>query len=232
MFTKGIMKQRCRILFWGLAVLGTTCSAGASTINFTTGNFSVSGLGDENNSGFDKISITGLSGTAAGVDSSNPQTATIATLTFQSGLNCIVCSPNPSGSAIIDFTFAGNTQQLAIPYLITLSALPGPDRLDLSGGALLSFPMGGGQTLVIDSVAFTMSSAGVLKTGNLTATFSVSGAQPPATPEPATLLMFLTGLGAIVYFKGIRAANVRATASALSCGRPATPARKTPFAKT
>jgi len=195
-----------KTMFLAALAAGMSFSANASTIGFTSGSYSVDGLGDEKKTGFDKFSITGItSGSVTGVDNSNPQTATIGTMSFEAAWNCLICTPDPTGSATINFTFGSSTQQLILPFHLNLSPSPGMDTLNLLASEPIFFDLGNRQTLEVTTSAVSLTSGvgGGVGAADLTASFAIVGAggAPTPNPEPATALLLLTGAAGIAMYR-------------------------------
>ncbi len=181
----------------------------AQTINFSTGNFHMTGIGADatggvNGSGdaYDILDFTGMA--EAPLDVSVPVTADIGSLAFTIGPNCELgtCAIGNKTSPATNFTVNGVTQQFTLPFAWDLSEVA--DTVTFSKPAPLLFNLAGGAKVSIDFLTPGVLSAGEFDTPvteHVQAKFTFT----PAVPEPAAYGMLLAGLvvvGAVARRRG------------------------------
>lgn len=173
----------------------------AQTINFSTGNFHMTGIGADasggaNGSGdaYDILDFTGLA--TAPLDVSVPVTADIGSLAFTIGPNCEfgTCAIGNKTSPATNFTVNGVTQQFTLPFFWDVSETA--DTVTFSKPAPLLFNLAGGAKVTVDFLT-----PGVLSTGEfdtpVTEHVQAKFTFTPAVPEPAAYGMLLAGLAVV-----------------------------------
>jgi hypothetical protein len=172
-----------------------------STSTAPGGTLTLSAIGDEIGSPYDQIILS---------DSGGSLTTTgdykINTLQFVVGGNCYSCNLTPNGTISEQLTIDGVTQTLLVPWSW---ASTGPtDTLYIGAGPSLTFA---GWTVSLLG-NFALSSGGGPVTVDLMAQF----VDPPtrATPLPAALPLFASGLGALGVFSWRRKRKGAAVAAA------------------
>lgn len=158
----------------------------AQATQFSSGNASISGLGDEINSGYDTFSIVGLNGNW---DTGNPQT--IAGLTFTAAYNCNACTSTPTGLLGFSLQVGSVTETANVAW--GWSSIGSADILDVTAPSDLTFVQANGE---VDVVSFqgtlSLVSTGGPVSENLMASVEV--------PEPASMALIgagIAGLGII-----------------------------------
>ncbi len=139
-----------------------------------------------------KLVIAGASGDITG---SGTSTIALNTLTFTAGVNAIVPAVyNGVYSFTENVTVDGVTKSLTVPFNLSINY---SDTLTIVGGTILSFLVGANVwNLALNGLTIGPNSGGS-EIGLLTAQISDP---PAATPLPAALLLFGTGLGAMGLF--------------------------------
>jgi hypothetical protein len=163
-------------------------------------------LGDTLGTGFDKLTIQAASGDITTLATS---TITLNALTFTAGVNAIVPAIyNGVYSFTENVTVGGVTQVLTVPFNLSINS---SDTLTIAGGTTLSFLVGANVwNLVLNGLTIGPNSGGS-EVGYLTAQISDP---PAATPLPAALLLFGTGLGAMGIFGRRRKLKASAVSAA------------------
>jgi PEP-CTERM motif-containing protein len=158
----------------------------AQATQFSSGNASISGLGDEIDSGYDTFSITGLNGNW---DTGNWQT--LAGLTFTAAYNCNACALTPTGLLGFSLQVGSITETANVAW--GWSSIGWADILDVTAPSDLTFIQATGE---VDVVAFqatpSLVSTGDPVSENLMASVEV--------PEPASMALLgagFAGLGMI-----------------------------------
>lgn len=189
-----------RTVALGAVLTGAAIAAqAATTIDFSTSSFSMTGIGADNTPGtdntFDQLNFTGVN--TSGFDVSVPVDAVIGTFDFATGFNCSgpdTCGIGNYTTPSIDFTVNGVTKQFSYPFFwnvtdvadtITFSQ-PAPLTFDLAGGAKLTVSFYTPGTLSDEDAAPVM-------TESATARFTVT----PAVPEPETYALLFAGMGVV-----------------------------------
>jgi hypothetical protein len=157
-------------------------------------------LNDGYASTYDTLQLTGTAGTVM-IAPGSSVTVAISDVTFTDGYSCSTnCSAVAiqTGSAVFTAIINGMAQSLSVPYKACLSAFSGScapgadDTIQLFASAPLSFTLADGNTLVLTSLDMAQLvgnfNGGMPSTGVLDATFSV------VTPEPASMLLYGTGI--------------------------------------
>jgi len=160
-------------------------NAVASPISFSTGNYSVAGLGDEIGSSFDMLSLTGLIDTTT-----SPSVAIIGTYAFNVGGNCYACTLTPSGSTTgFGMTIGAQTNDILFPWSW---ASTGPvDTITIGAAAPVTFWNIDGENVTVTGLSIgALSSTGGITSGNVLASFDAT-----PVPEPESYAMMLAGLG-------------------------------------
>jgi hypothetical protein len=196
------MQRQHVVIFARILALAVTCiafagSALADPITFTTGNYSITGIGAEFQTTFDSFTITGLSGTL------NPTPALtgsidIGTYAFTVGPNCYACTATPSGFTTgFTATFGTATQNILLPW--SWSSTGPVDSLLVGNSAPVAFTVGS-QTLTLNALSLgDLSSGGGTVSGDILASYSLRPAASAAlsvsnVPEPRSLALFAAGL--------------------------------------
>jgi len=163
---------------------GTSYAATYSTSTAPGGVLTLSAIGDEIGSPYDQVILSDFSSTLTTTGDYK-----INTLQFVVGPNCYSCNLTPNGTISEQLTIDGVTQTLLVPWSW---ASTGPtDTLYIGAGPSLTFA---GWTVSLLG-NFALSSGGGPVTVDLMAQF----VDPPtrATPLPAALPLFASGLGAL-----------------------------------
>jgi hypothetical protein len=161
----------------------------------------LSAIGDEIGSPYDQVILSDFSSTLTTTGDYK-----INTLQFVVGGNCYSCNLTPNGTISEQLTIDGVTQTLLVPWSW---ASTGPtDTLYIGAGPSLTFA---GWTVSLLG-NFALSSGGGPVTVDLMAQF----VDPPtrATPLPAALPLFASGLGALGVFSWRRKRKGAAVAAA------------------
>ena len=148
-------------------------------------------LGDTLGTGFDKLDIAGVTGTIG----SDPSTIILNKLTFTAGVNATVPADyNNKYSFTETVTIGTGTGTLVVPFNLSINY---SDTLTVIGGTTLSILVGANLwNLVVNGLTIGPNSGGP-EIGYLTAQVSDP---PAATPLPAALVLFGSGLGAMGLF--------------------------------
>jgi len=178
------------ILRLGAAALACAAFAGAAhAVDIHVGSYVQTGIGAEFATPYDTFRFVGGNVTVAA--SPMPAVVTLGSYSFEVGPNCYSCTLTPSFDAVIDLTIDGVTRPFDLPYgwyssgpndFLTFSA-PKPVTFDFDSLGLV--------TIAIDALP-NLSSSGATIYGNVTATVTTT-----PVPEPTTLALFVSGLGAI-----------------------------------
>jgi hypothetical protein len=165
-------------------------------------------LGDKIGSGFDQLQIQG----ATGPIDSNTTSIVLNTLTFTAGVNAIVPASynNMSFSENLKIATGSNGPSgsgiLTVPFNLIISYA---DTLTIVGGTKLSIPVGSSiWNIVVNSLTIGPNGGGSI-TKSLTAQIS----DPVATPLPAALVLFGSGLGAMELLRRRRKSRGRAVSA-------------------
>jgi hypothetical protein len=171
------------LVSFGPAANALTYSTSGAAEQFSLGNT----LGVVSN--YDQLQVLGANGNIG------PNTTTIL-------LNTLKFNVGPNAIAPADYTFSfaenvtigGVTKQLVVPFNLSINY---SDTLTIIGGTTLSFLVGGSLwNMVVNELTIGPNSGG-WETGLLTAQISDP---PAATPLPAALVLFGSGLGAMGLF--------------------------------
>ena len=174
----------------GAAVLALAASAGAAhAVDIHVGSYEQTGIGAEFPTPYDTFRFVGSTVTVAA--SPSPTVVTLGNYTFDVGPNCFSCASKLSFDASIDLTIDGVTQAFELPFTWHSSgpndfltfAKPEPVTFDFDSLGLVR--------IVIDPPP-KLSSRGGTVYGAMTATVTAT-----PVPEPTTLALVLSGLGAI-----------------------------------
>lgn len=184
----------------------TSFAPAANALSYsTTGSPTQFSLGDEIGilSIFDVLQTKGASGTNL---SSNTDIL-LNKLTFTAGFNgWLPASYNYSFTEKV--TIGSGTATLTVPFTISINAL---DTLKILGGTTISILTNGNVWNVVVN-ALTMSNPGGTETASLFAHVTES---PAATPLPAALVLFGSGLGAMGFFTRRRKSKTSAVSAGL-----------------
>jgi hypothetical protein len=157
----------------------------------TSGALGQGSLGDTLGTGFDTLDIQSASGTI------DPGTTkiTLNTLTFTAGVNATAPAVYNGIFSFAETMMIGSgSGTLTVPFNLSINY---SDTLTIVGGAALSILVGADlYHIVVNGLALGPNSGGAL-TGSLTAQVSES---PAATPLPAALVLFGSGLAAMGLF--------------------------------
>jgi hypothetical protein len=178
----------------------TYSTSGALT---ATNDFTLYQLGDTIGSSFDQLKVAGVTGT---VDQNAP--IVLNNLTFTAGVNATVPAANQNFSFTENVTIDGVTATVTVPFKLSIDYA---DTLNVLGGTTFSMLVGANYWNIVLS-ALTMGPNGG---GALTANLMAQISDPPAaTPLPAALLLFGSGLGAMGLFGRRRKLKASAVAGA------------------
>jgi len=171
------------------ALAGAAVAGSANALDVQVGSYEQTGIGAEFATPYDTFHFVGAALTIAA--SPVPAVVTLGSYSFEVGPNCYSCTLTPSYDAMIDLTIDGVTQQFDLPYAWYSS---GPnDFLTFSTPkpVVFDFDSLGLVTIAIDAPP-TLSGSGGAIYGSMTATVTTT-----PVPEPTTLALFASGLGAI-----------------------------------
>jgi len=171
------------------ALVGAAFAGSAHAIDIHVGSYARTGIGAEFATPYDTFSVVGDSLTVAA--SPLPAVVTLGSYTFEVGPNCYSCTLTPSFDASIDVTVDGVTHPFDLPFAWHSS---GPnDFLTFSTPTPVTFDFDslGLVTIAVDAPPLLWSS-GATVYGTLTATVTTT-----PVPEPTTLALFVSGIGAI-----------------------------------
>jgi hypothetical protein len=183
-------------LLAGVTFLSFGSAANALTYT-TSGTPQQISLGDTLGTDFDKLDIQGVTGTIS------PGPITLNTLTFTAGVNADVAADYNNLSFAENVTIGAGAGTLTVPFNLSINYT---DTLMIVGGATLSILVGSDLwTLVVDGL--TISNDG---SGPISASLTAQVSESAATPLPAALVLFGSGLGALGLF-GRRRKRVTAT---------------------
>lgn len=178
------------ILRLAVAALALAASAGAAhAVDIHVGSYEQTGIGAEFPTPYDTFRFVG--DTVAVAASPVPAVVTLGNYTFDVGPNCTSCTSKLSFDAWIDLTIDGVTQAFELPFTWHSSgpndfltfAKPKPVTFDFDSLGLVR--------IVIDPLP-KLSSRGGTVHGAMTATVTAT-----PVPEPTTLALVVSGLGAI-----------------------------------
>ena len=142
-------------------------------------------------SNFDQLKIDGTTGTIG----PNTSTITLNTLTFTAGVNALVPAVyNNLFSFTESVTIDGSTGTLVVPFNLSINF---SDILTIVGGTKLSILVGSNIWNIVVNGLTIGPNFGGSETALLTAQISDP---PSATPLPAALVLFGSGLGAMGLF--------------------------------
>ena len=162
----------------------------ANAVSYTTSGFSLSGLGDTMNSGYDY-----LNGTAVTGDLSDPSTIVLNSLSFTVGINATIPQYYQNKYSISETMTVGSaSQQISIPFNLDISY---SDTLTIVGGTTFAFLDAGTLWQVVVNGMTLGPNPGGTMTGLLTAQVTDPVSQAPL---PAALPLFASGLGAMGLF--------------------------------
>ncbi len=172
-----------------VALVGAAAVGSAHAIDIQVGSYAKTGLGAEFATPYDTFTFVGDAVTVAA--SPAPAVITLGSYAFEVGPNCYGCTLTPSFDAMIDLTIDGVTQPFDLPYAWYSSGpsdfltfgKPDPVTFDFDSLGLV--------TIAVDAPP-TLSSAGGAIYGAITATVTTT-----PVPEPTTLALLVSGLGAI-----------------------------------
>jgi hypothetical protein len=192
---ENIMMRLAQLLALAIAPVLFAGNAVAGPINFTTGSYSISGIGAEFPTQYDAFQLTGLSGSVNTSIVPGAQ-VDIGSYAFTVGPNCYSCTLSPSGwTTGFTATIGGQTQSILLPWSWSSS---GPlDTLHLGNAAPITFNLNNEVLTLVALGAGDISSAGGTVNGNLYASFDFAPsalAHAAAVPEPRSLALFGAGL--------------------------------------
>lgn len=176
-------------VFAGLTL--TSFGSAAHAIGYTTSSLTLTKLGDTIDSQYDQLQVAGITGSNLTANT----TADIGTLSFTAGVNATV--PHDY-TGVYSFTenvsIGGNGGSLVVPFNLNISY---SDTLTVVAGATLSILVGADfWNLAVNSLTIGPNPGGTM-VRTLTAYVTES---PAATPLPAALVLFGSGLGALGIF--------------------------------
>jgi hypothetical protein len=180
------------VVIAGSALLSFAPAANAVPYS-TTGSSTLFSLGDAigTASNYDQLQVLGTTGS---IDS-DPTSITLNTLIFTAGYNANVPADyNNVFSFTESMTIGTGTGTLIVPFNLSINY---SDTLTIVGGTTLSILVGSNiWNVVVNGLTIGPNSGGS-ETGYLTAQVSDP---PAATPLPAALVLFGTGLGVMGFF--------------------------------
>jgi hypothetical protein len=197
--------------------LATAIFAGAMLVSFgpaanavsfsTTGSATQFSLGDTlgNASIYDTLAVNAMPSTQI-----TSSTITLNQLVFTAGINALVpATYNNIFSFTENVTLGGVTETLVVPFNLSINT---SDILTINGGTTLSFLVGSNVwNLVVNGLTIGPNGGGPGEIGYLTAQVSDP---PAATPLPAALVLFGSGLGAMGLLSRRRKSRASAAAAA------------------
>jgi hypothetical protein len=185
----------------GAALLTFVPTANAVTFS-ASGAATMYGLGDTLNTQFDVLQVDAGAGSLVA-----NTTVQLNKLTFTAGINALVPAVNHyTFSESVTVAGAGS-QTLQVPFDLSIDY---SDTLTILGGQTLSFLVGANLwTLVVNGLTLGPN-PGIAQFGYLTAQVT----ETAATPLPAALLLFGSGLGAMGLFGRRRKVKASAAAAA------------------
>jgi hypothetical protein len=168
----------------------------ANALTYGTLTYSTSGsptqmkLGDTIGSTYDQLQILGVTN---GTINSDPDTILLNTLIFTAGVNATVPAAYQNFSFTEDVTIGTGSGSLTVPFNLSINY---SDTLTVIAGTTISIAVGTSLwNIVVDGLTIGPNGGGPM-TGYLMAQVS----DPRATPLPAALVLFGTGLGAMGLF--------------------------------
>jgi hypothetical protein len=172
-----------------VALAGAAVAGSAHAVDIHVGSYVQTGIGSEFATPYDTFRFVG--NTLAVAPSPTPAVVTLGSYSFENGPNCTRCKLKPSFDAWIDVTVDGVTQPFELPYTwhsagpqeFLTFAKPNPITFDFDSLGLVR--------IEIDALPKLSSSGGTVH-GTMTATVTIT-----PVPEPTTLALVLSGLGAI-----------------------------------
>jgi hypothetical protein len=152
---------------------------------------------------YDILEVLGTSGTITGT---GPSTITLNTLVFTAGPNAITPANYVNQFSFTEYVTintgtAGGTGSLTVPFNLSINT---SDTLSIVGGTL-SILVGSSVWNIVVNPLTLLPNSGGSEIALLTAQVS----DPPATPLPAAVVLFGSGLGAIELLRRRRKADTR-----------------------
>jgi hypothetical protein len=185
------MSPRPIVRFAAAALLGAAAAGSAHAVDIHVGSYVQTGIGADFATPYDSLEFVGNTVTVA--PSSLPSAVTLGAFTFDVGPTCTRCVPKLSFDASIDVTIDGVTHAIELPF--TWHSAGPSDFLTVSTPKPVTFDFDslGLVTISIDAPPKLSSSGGAVY-GTMTASVTTT-----PVPEPTTLALFVSGLGAIAF---------------------------------
>jgi hypothetical protein len=171
------------------ALAGAAVAGSAHAVDIHVGSYVQSGIGSDFETPYDTFSFVGNTFTI--VASPTPAAVALGTVSFDNGPNCTSCKLKPSFDAWIDVTVDGVTQPFELTYKWHAAGPQNFLTFDKPDPVAFDFASLGLVRIEIDALP-KLSSAGGTVGGTMTAMVTVT-----PVPEPTTLALILSGLGAI-----------------------------------
>ena len=183
------MSVRSLLRHGAAALLFSAAAGSAHALDLHVGSYVQTGIGSEFASPYDTFRFIGDTLTVA--SSPTPVGVTLGSYSFEVGPNCWGCTLTPSFDAWIDLTIDGVTRQFDLPYAWYSSGPSDFLKFSTPTPVVFDFDSLGLVTIAIDAPPL-LSSSGATVYGAVTATVTTT-----PVPEPTTLALFLSGMGAI-----------------------------------
>ena len=160
----------------------------ANALSYSTSGTSLVSLGDTLHSQYDQLQVVGLSG-----QFTDGGSITLNTLNFIAGPNALVPA-NYNYSFSESLMINGSSATVVVPFTLKIDT---SDTLSIAATTISVLIGGNLWNLAVNALTFGPNPGGPAETGFLTALITDP---PAATPLPAALLLFGSGLGAMGLF--------------------------------